>query len=132
MVLAVASAKNYSQLAAFRFTTGTATVAAAIGVQCLVCIAWRFYYVYEDKRRDKITDAMNLSAEEYEAQGQGVWVRGQDRPGELLFFRSVVLVAKLGKWRVLTAMVTGTLCKAVRSSTTAMRTGEAWSGSWLS
>ncbi len=68
-------------------------MAVAIGVECLVCIAWRYYYVWENKKRDAIVAAMGLSEEEIEIRAKEAGAEDKtDR--ENVFFRCVTRIRR--------------------------------------
>jgi hypothetical protein len=71
-----------------KYIKGTTVVAAAIGAECVVCIAWRFYYVWQNKKRDAMVRELNFSPEEIEQRAKEAGAEDKtDR--ENIFFRWV-------------------------------------------
>lgn len=54
---------------------GVITMAVAMGAQALVIIAWRMWLVRQNKKKAKEVEAMNITPEEAERQGQEMGAR---------------------------------------------------------
>lgn len=53
-----------------RYVAGTAVCSACFGIEVFVIILWRLWYVWENKRRDRVATESGLTKEEQERQGQ--------------------------------------------------------------
>ncbi|SMR47252.1 unnamed protein product [Zymoseptoria tritici ST99CH_3D1] len=53
-----------------RYVPGTIGACACFGIQFVLVIAWRLYYVWQNKRRDRAAAASGISKEEQERLGQ--------------------------------------------------------------
>jgi MFS transporter, ACS family, allantoate permease len=52
-----------------RYITGTIACSACFGLQAILAIIWRLWYMYENRRRDKVAAEGGLSEEEQKRQG---------------------------------------------------------------
>lgn len=68
----MAGAQVFRTKDAPRYVGGTVACSACFGLQIFVIIAWRLWYVYENKRRDKLAAESGLSKEEQEAEGRSL------------------------------------------------------------
>ncbi|KAH8668885.1 major facilitator superfamily domain-containing protein [Xylariales sp. PMI_506] len=53
-----------------RYIKGTVACCVALGLETIVLLLWRFWYMYENRRRDRLAAASNLSEEEQERLGR--------------------------------------------------------------
>jgi hypothetical protein len=53
-----------------RYVPGTIGACACFGIQFVLIIAWRLYYVWQNRRRDRAAAASGISLEEQERLGQ--------------------------------------------------------------
>lgn len=53
-----------------RYITGTISCAACFGLQVIVAFLWRLWYMYENRRRERLLAAEGLSEEEQQRRGK--------------------------------------------------------------
>ncbi|KAJ6632477.1 hypothetical protein B0H10DRAFT_1977471 [Mycena sp. CBHHK59/15] len=53
-----------------RYTPGTIGCSICFGLEFMLIISWRYYYVWQNKRRDRAAAASGMSEEEQEAIGR--------------------------------------------------------------
>jgi hypothetical protein len=53
-----------------RYLNGTIACSACFGLEVIVIIMWRLWYVYENRRRDRLAAESGLSKEEQENEGR--------------------------------------------------------------
>jgi hypothetical protein len=53
-----------------RYIPGTIGCAICFALNFILVIIWRYYYVWQNKRRDRAAAASGMSAEEQEAAGR--------------------------------------------------------------
>lgn len=53
-----------------RYVSGTIACSVCFGLEILVIIAWRLWYVYENRRRDRVAADSGKSKEEQALEGQ--------------------------------------------------------------
>lgn len=53
-----------------RYVSGTIACSIAFALEFAIILAWRCWYVYENKRRDRAAAASGLTKEEQEAEGR--------------------------------------------------------------
>ncbi|KAL4907802.1 hypothetical protein BDW74DRAFT_166435 [Aspergillus multicolor] len=60
-----------------RYIAGTATCCACFGAEVLVIILWRLWYMYENRRRDRLAAESGLSEEDRHRVGERLGVQDQ-------------------------------------------------------
>ena len=53
-----------------RYITGTVICAIVFGIEFLLCLAWRFWYIHQNRRRARLVAESEMSREEQERQGR--------------------------------------------------------------
>lgn len=53
-----------------RYIPGTIAIAICVGVEFFAILAWKFWLVYQNRSKARQIQAMNLTEEEKEKQGQ--------------------------------------------------------------
>lgn len=53
-----------------RYVAGTAICSACFGLEVIVITLWRFWYMRENRRRDRLAAETGLTQQEQERQGQ--------------------------------------------------------------